>query len=109
MDDLRGKVDALTVAVNELKTRAALTEQHVINHEAMVREFMTRSDQRAEVMDRRLEAGFARLARDNAEQTAIIAKWGTVRDTLVYVCFVASIVVGAAWAVFEWATGRWWK
>lgn len=108
VDDLRSKVDALTIAVNELKTKAVLTEQHVINHETMVRDFMVRSDQRAEIMDRRLESGFARLQKDNAEQTAIIAKWGTVRDTLVWVCMVVGGLVTAAWAVFQWAAGHFW-
>lgn len=114
--ELKTKVEELTKAVYELKTKAALTDAHVLNHENTVRDFIARNEQRAaETSDeiREIKSSLAHnfnlLREDNARQTAIISKWGTIRDTLVWVMSVLTIVVGGLWAVFEWLTGHFWS
>lgn len=107
-EELRTKVDALSVAVNDLTTKYALTSQHVLNHENLVKDFMLRNDQRMEILDSKMDTGFDELRKSNAVQTAILTKWGVIRDTLVWVCMAVGIVAGAGWAVFIWAAGHFW-
>lgn len=108
MDDFRSKLDALTEVVTQLKVNAAVTEQRVMTYENTVREYMLRSEQRMQGVDHKIEVGFERLQADNDRQTDILNKWGTIRDTLVYVGVIMVGFIGAVWAVFYWATDRFW-
>lgn len=113
--ELKAKVDALTEAVYGLKTQAALTEQRVINHERTVREALADQRTRTDAVERKIEIGFLDLHADNAKQTELLAgqsaelaKWGTVRDTLFWAGIIISGAVGAVWALFVWATNQFW-
>lgn len=88
--------------------KAALIDQRITHHELLVQDFMVRNDTRLERLDRQIGAGFENIRIDNAKQTAIISKWGTIRDTLVWVAGALAVIVGGLWAVFTWATGHLW-
>ena len=114
-EDIRQRITELTAALAEMRIKSALVDQHVVAQEAAVRDFMQRTEAKMESLDKKMDVGdqkmdvrFDELRKSNEQQMAILTKWGTIRDTLMWVCGVAGVFAGAVWAVFLWVTGHLW-